>query len=702
MKTRDLVKDYFFTNWKYRQIEGFNHHLYQFKVWKKSMKSKFIAESAFLVIITLVFQYYLIESIVNGSKSKAIFERIGVTEFAEAAADTEFSNSTWSFYIDMQATIYFGFIILTFPLRIVLEYMFARKLNRKFQIYTTDNIIDISLAIVFAYRIMLEYVYYRNNLSSLTTQELIGTTYYKNIYILEKDADTLAYLYSIASTLLWIKILLLLRVTRLLGPLIKMIQRMINDIMIFMILFSIQLIIFATVATLLFTSLSTYSSFNDSMLTLFQATLGSFDYTTIAQNSRGETLGDVFLTIFLIMNMILFLNLLIAILSTTYSNLWELKNVLYINEILKLRSRLEYDKNSSALVSTFAPFNIVAFAFMPLILYSKQPKRINKVLFHIEYIPLLILILVIFIAINLIMIPFAWLKVSFVNIKYIASRKSEIHKCYIILRLIVHIFFGLPIMLLNLCSDCIAFVHHCYQDKVSYRKVFQKACKIKSKTYECLLQKFESEHHKGTKFIDYKDMVVCMRSNQGVYDCIRQLIFSNSTKNEYYPTHDECIDIVNDFVHTKNILFFCSFEKEGKYVLNFSIMRSLLMEVKHTYMIKQIIGQYQDSNKVNQNRKVKNGYQDKDDKKYLEKLFFADFTRLFDAFNEAQGNNSELNDMQNIITHKIEENFAKLRRDLGIASSNEENQDKVAQRKSKLKKKDEVDQLIDDYSEGRI
>ena len=55
IKTRDLVSDHFFLNWKYRKLEGFTHHLYQFKVWKKSMKSKFIAKAAFLVLIALIF-----------------------------------------------------------------------------------------------------------------------------------------------------------------------------------------------------------------------------------------------------------------------------------------------------------------------------------------------------------------------------------------------------------------------------------------------------------------------------------------------------------------------------------------------------------------------------------------------------------------------------------------------------------------------
>ena len=62
-------------------------------------------------------------------------------------------------------------------------------------------------------------------------------------------------------------------------------------------------------------------------------------------------------------------------------------------------------------------------------------------------------------------------------------------------------------------------------------------------------------------------------------------------------------------------------------MLNINIMRSLLMEVKHNFMIKQITGKYQNSTKVNHNRKIKDRYKENDEE-YLEKLFYINFIRL--------------------------------------------------------------------------
>ena len=63
IKPWDVLGDYSFTNWQSRRIDNFEHHLFQFKVWKKSMFSKFVFEGLFLTIFTILFQYYLIKAI---------------------------------------------------------------------------------------------------------------------------------------------------------------------------------------------------------------------------------------------------------------------------------------------------------------------------------------------------------------------------------------------------------------------------------------------------------------------------------------------------------------------------------------------------------------------------------------------------------------------------------------------------------------
>ena len=97
-----------------------------------------------------------------------------------------------------------------------------------------------------------------------------------------------------------------------------MIESMINDIVIFMVFFAIGLIIFASIGTLLFNSVSNYDSFYLSLKNLISTAMGNLNYLILANNDKSEYLGTIYLTIVIIVNNILILNLLIAILSSTY------------------------------------------------------------------------------------------------------------------------------------------------------------------------------------------------------------------------------------------------------------------------------------------------------------------------------------------------------------------------------------------------
>ena len=88
-----------------------------------------------------------------------------------------------------------------------------------------------------------------------------------------------------------------------------------------MVLFAIELIIFASIGTLLFNSVSNYDSFYSSLKTLISTAMGNFDYLILANNDKSEYQGTIYLTIVIIANNILILSLLIAILSITYFSL---------------------------------------------------------------------------------------------------------------------------------------------------------------------------------------------------------------------------------------------------------------------------------------------------------------------------------------------------------------------------------------------
>jgi hypothetical protein len=90
------------------------------------------------------------------------------------------------------------------------------------------------------------------------------------------------------------------------------------------------------------------------------------------------------------------LNLLIAILSSTYAMLEEKKLVLYINEILRLRQSLEYDPRASGLTSAPPPWNIFPLLLSPFYFIRSDTVSFNEVVCHIDYIPIMVILTIVF------------------------------------------------------------------------------------------------------------------------------------------------------------------------------------------------------------------------------------------------------------------------------------------------------------------
>ena len=236
------------------------------------------------------------------------------------------------------------------------------------------------------------------------------------------------------------------------------------DIVVFMLLYLVQLILFASIAHILFTDVPNYHGLYTGSKTLFDVSLGNYSFKTLQGNSKSDTLGDIFVILFLIINNILLINLLIGILASTYA-IYEGRGVsLYVNGILQMRSGTEYEGSYGALVSTFPPFNFFLLPLIPFYMVKKETRPMNRKVFHMTYIPVLCFAFLLFIFTSLLLIPFAYLK-SIANrchqVRLSASASPKLKKTKV-LQLVLFIFCGLFIMIANFALDCVLFFKHCY------------------------------------------------------------------------------------------------------------------------------------------------------------------------------------------------------------------------------------------------
>lgn len=85
---------------------------------------------------------------------------------------------------------------------------------------------------------------------------------------------------------------------------------------------------------------------------------------------------------------------------------------LYYDGVLDAISNFKYDKKYGAMITAIPPFNVLMFFATPLFLLTKNPRKLRKInhtFTQITYSPIAVILIVIFVAGNICMLPFAYL-----------------------------------------------------------------------------------------------------------------------------------------------------------------------------------------------------------------------------------------------------------------------------------------------------
>ena len=88
-------------------------------------------------------------------------------------------------------------------------------------------------------------------------------------------------------------------------------------------------------------------------------------------------------------------------------------------------------------------------------------ERINNSLCYIVYFPISLIVLVVFMVVNALLLPFAYCKTVYHKTLLFIRYRSKNH-C---INLSTFIFLGLPILALAQFFDAVRFMHHSYSEK---------------------------------------------------------------------------------------------------------------------------------------------------------------------------------------------------------------------------------------------
>ena len=171
------------------------------------------------------------------------------------------------------------------------------------------------------------------------------------------------------------------------------------------------------------------------IFSLLGASFGNFNLSLDDEYNIGYS---ILLVGFMFFVTIILFNLLIAILSNTYSKMIERGSVEYGYILYMTKKLKKYNKQYGALILFPAPLH--APLFLLTINYMKDSNQsCNALVVKIGYIFILIIFLLIFSICNLILIPLCWIKVIFeiILVRYILNKTMKTPPVWII---IIHLF----------------------------------------------------------------------------------------------------------------------------------------------------------------------------------------------------------------------------------------------------------------------
>jgi len=259
--------------------------------------------------------------------------------------------------VDLWDALVISCIYLMFPLDIIIRKFYLKNTNRPAQSLSAMIVFDLALFIVVIILINDYYRFQKYDTENRWQEEdyghmenlMINIIWYRHCSSTQNDVLICAkstkyhfdWLLTVMVFLVWMKMLLYFRVNKEFGPLLKMVELMSEELTKFTVIWFQIIIVFVSTGVILFGGLPLFHSIFDTFVFFFEASLGEWDGEVYHEpNEEGEvnksleTIGVLYHMLFLLINLVLMLNLVIAILSNTYKSYSQISNGLYFNVLI--------------------------------------------------------------------------------------------------------------------------------------------------------------------------------------------------------------------------------------------------------------------------------------------------------------------------------------------------------------------------------
>jgi hypothetical protein len=419
-----------------KDIRAIENHSLQFVVWRFSGKSRVVVE----VLLSLYFMYEAYQTAKGAvaleepvmaaiANITAIESELSVMNPSAPGGDYDYDQLRLEltdyidenqprfeeFYNSMMFLCFLSVIFLFYGFQILADIAYTSVTGKFFSPWRVKTQIDIVLFFVFLVNI---FVTLSRNLRGANLDEgpnvvdwsdkaLIYCRNFRESWAEER------YLITVGIFILWFRLCNFFRFNEHLGRFISIVRNILPQLFYFFLLYLVNVTIFSMIASVSFYELPGYVSFMGTFRTNFFASFGSFDFNELGKSRIGYYYGAGYLIFFVVCNIGLFSSLFIAVVTTVFQEFEPDSNIYYMIETLKVRSITQADKNYSVLISLPAPLNFLLLFIAPALLTSKEPAKVNEWALKIAYIPILATSSLIFLAVEIVMWPFVYVKMFF-------------------------------------------------------------------------------------------------------------------------------------------------------------------------------------------------------------------------------------------------------------------------------------------------
>ena len=158
------------------------------------------------------------------------------------------------------------------------------------------------------------------------------------------------------------------------------------------------------------------------------------------------SIGVYFVLTFVFVNVLILLNVVIALMADTYGLMTSVRRGIFNFNIVKSVSAYKPDKYYGGLILLNTPFNVLSTILLPFYVLIQDKKRLeilNLSVYRIVYAVIAVILVAIFMSINLAMMPFAFLKTFLHKINLVRMNIIPWYQC------LAYFMIGVPLLLMS-------------------------------------------------------------------------------------------------------------------------------------------------------------------------------------------------------------------------------------------------------------